>query len=215
MSRSSSNFTRPIRRRRSRPSQGGGARLYTMRDHALVRSALTRNPSIANELTRVTSGSFTTTSTIGNVIANIYSFNPSSTGYSDWTSLAGLYDEFRVVGGSIKFFCSQQNSITVSSANVVCVYDNDDATTALTSYNGALDYSNKIQFASVWDNNRFPTLTATCYSLASPGTGVGWSTTGSPGAYPRSFKLYSSGLSASTQYFDVTILLCLQFRGQT
>jgi hypothetical protein len=126
-----------------------------------------------------------------------------------------LYDEFRVMGAKIVLFCSQQNSLTVTSALTIVVYDNDDAGTALTGLNQALDYRVKTTFASVWDNDRRPSLTATSYNIADPGTGTPWFTTNTPNQYPKSFKFYGNGLAASTQYFDYYVELVVQFRGQT
>jgi len=187
--------------------------LSSSRDSQIVRSALTRNPSSGSILVRVCTLLGGASANGAGIMAPIVSFNPS--GFSDWSSLAALYDEFRVLGAKIKFFCQQQNSITVQSQPVTVVYDNDDATTAITSASGALDYRLKRQFASIWDNSTFPTLQATCYSLADQASGIGWSTTGSPAAYPHSFKVYSSGLTASTTYISFSTELVVQFRGAT
>jgi hypothetical protein len=144
------------------------------------------------------------------IINTVITLAPNS--YSDWSAFAGLYDEWRTLGFRIKFFCQQQNSLTVQSQPVIVVYDNDDNGTALTTLTQGMDYRVNKEFASVWDNQNFPTLTAYRSLEAADGN---WSTTANPGAYPNSFKIYSTGLTASTQYLAFTIELVIQFRGST
>jgi len=197
------------RTRRNRSSRS----LANRRDQAIVMQALRPVSNVSTTVTRVLTYESNYSSSVAGVIAAQVPFNP--TGYSDWTAMAALYDEFRVIGGTIKFFCAQQNSVTVQAAPIICVYDNDDQSTALTGYTGALDYSSKIQFSSIWDNNRFPSMTAACYSAASPTTGVVWATTGNPAAFIHSFKMFGNGLTASTTYLNVTAQIVVQFRGPT
>jgi hypothetical protein len=149
---------------------------------------------------------------IGGIINVIQTFEPN--GFSDWSSLASLYDEFRVIGGEAKFFCLQQNSVLAQSGLVVAVYDNDDATSTLSSYNQALDYTNQIQFASVWDNDKFPTLRFT-RPVNTPATSSPWASTGAPASYPCSIKILATGLSNSTNYFNVSFRMVLQLRSTT
>jgi hypothetical protein len=132
-----------------------------------------------------------------------------------WGGIYPLYDEWRLVGAQIKVFCAQQNSLTVLSVPTIVVYDNDDGASALTTVTGALDYRVKMQFASIWDNNRFPTLRANCYSAADPNSGRLWATTATPLANPCSFKFYANGGTPSTQYIQYTVEAVVQFRGAT
>lgn len=168
---------------------------------------------MVNVIVRRMTKSATVTSNGAGVINSIFTLDPNTGGYSDWAAVGGIYDEYRVLGVEAKFFCAQQNSLTVLSVPVVVVYDNDDASTALTSYGSALDYSVKQQFASVWDNQRFPTLRAIAYSRADASAGVGWITTASTTG--TSLKLYAYACSLSTLYLQVDIQLVVQFRGQT
>jgi hypothetical protein len=144
---------------------------------------------------------------------NIVSLAPS--GLSDFSALGALWDEWRLLGAEIKFFCAQQNSLTVQSQPIVVVYDNDDASTALTTLTSALDYRLKKQFATIWDNQSFPTLRATAYSTADPSAGRSWLTTGNTTGFICSFKVFSTGNSVSTVYLSYTVQAVLQFRGST
>jgi hypothetical protein len=178
---------------------------------SIVRSTLSRG--IAASTIRVTLPfQGTISSSVANVINTSISLVPSGSA-GNWTNLSQIYDEFRVLGARIQFFCSQQNSITVASALLVCVYDNDDATTVLTSLNQALAYREKIQFASIWDNQSFPKLTAAVNNSGDANTGALWFTCATPGQYPHSFKLYGNLLSASTQYLQYTCEIVCEFRG--
>jgi hypothetical protein len=180
---------------------------------ATVSSCLSRNPrAISNVLSRVITLEGNVTSNGGGVINGIFSLNPS--GIGDFTTLAPLYDEMRFLGGQMKFFCAQQNSLTVSSVPITVVYDNDDATTALTTYGNALDYQVKKQFASVWDNQSFPTLRFHANPLTTS-NGPPWYTTGAPNTYPRSVKVYATGGTASTTYCQYTLEMVFEFRGST
>jgi hypothetical protein len=179
----------------------------------VVAAALSRAVNSTDMITRVFTVEGTLVSSGAGVFNAIYSLNPS--GIGDFTTLAPLYDEFRIMGGRIKFFCAQQNSLTVASVPITAVYDNDDASTSLTTYANALDYRVKIQFASVWDNQGFPSLRFTCFSQGNSGVGPLWITTGAPGTYPKSIKMYGTGATASTTYCQYTLEIVCQMRGPT
>jgi len=199
-------------RRRNGRSQNSTT-LSSRADTRMVRAALSRNARPQSVITRVTTQIGALSSSAGGVINNIVSLNPSSS--SDWSTLAVLYDEWRLIGAEIKLFCNVCNSVTSQAQPAVMVYDNDDASTALTSVGNGLDYLYKIQFSTIWDNNRYPTLRVVTYSSADSSSGRAWTTTGSPALLPCSFKMYSSGNSASTNYLTYTLQLVLEFRGQT
>lgn len=200
-----------MRRRLGRRSQS--TPVTNQRDSNTVRFALSRTPSGPGEIvTRVLTFNSTVSSNSAGVIAQNIAMYPSS-GWTGWSPMSILYDEFRVVGGEVKFFCYQQNSITSQSQPLICVYDNDDSSTVLPNTSEALNYRTKMQFASIWDNQRFPTLTATCFSQGNTSTGALWATTATPSQYPHSFKLYGVGLTVSTSYLSYTAQMVVQFRG--
>lgn len=75
-----------------------------------------------------------------------------ATGFSalpDWGFIGGLYDMFRVIGFSIEFFpVTQATSVsTLAYAPVVIVYDPDQFSTNLSSFNGGTEYETK----KIWD----------------------------------------------------------------
>jgi hypothetical protein len=188
---------------RRRPKRSGNL--------SLVTRALSRLPSAPGQLiTRTFSVEGVIASSGAGIINAILSMNP--TGIADFTALAPLYDEIRFVGGRIKFFCAQQNSLTVASAPIVAVYDNDDATSALSAYATGIEYPQKVQFAGIWDNQSFPTLTFQGLNSAAAGTGQLWVTTGAPNTYPKSVKLYGTSLTASTNYLQYTLEIVFQLR---
>jgi hypothetical protein len=206
----------PKRSNRSkRSSKSLTSSLTSATDTRIVRAALARNPSSdTSMITRIQTQVGSLSSTVGGNIASVIPLRPDQ--FSDWSNISPLYDEFRFVGAKIQFFCQQQNSLTVQSQPIVCVYDNDDNTTALAAGVGltaGLDYRKKVQFASVWDNQNFPSLTATAYSSADPVSGRIWSTVATPNALPCSFKMISTGLTVSTSYLTYTIQAVFQYRG--
>jgi hypothetical protein len=142
------------------------------------------------------------------IIANTLSLNPTS--YSGWSSLAPIYDEFRVVGARIRFFSHQANSATNATSTAVVVFDNDDNSTNLTALNDGLDYRVNHMFGAVWDTGLGKQLTAYRTPIAADGN---WLSTGNASALPCSFKVWCGNLSVSTNYLDWTIELVVQFRG--
>ncbi len=141
-------------------------------------------------------------------IKNVLSLNPSS--YTAWSTLAPLYDEFRVVGARINLFAHQVNTVTNGSSTVVVCYDNDDDSTNLTSLGNGMDYRVNTRFGAVWDTGLPRKLTAFVSAVAKDGN---WATCATPNAFPHSFKVYADSLSVSTSYLDWTIELIVQFRG--
>lgn len=147
-------------------------------------------------------------SSAGGVLAGILNFDPSA--YTDWAGLAGAYDQFRMIGYRVRFF--PVGSAAFALRPVVAVFDNDDASTALTSISGAADYGKQIVFNSHWHNPQPMVIAGEMYASGNATTGVPWATTAAPTTYPSSVKFYSSGLTVSTNYFTVLVSLVVQFR---
>jgi hypothetical protein len=178
---------------------------------SVVRSALSRQAGQQNDaVVRRLSSSGTITSTAATLVTTIINLNPSS--FNDWSNFVNLYDEFRILGVRLRLFCSQQNSLTAASPVCVMVFDNDDTSSVLTGILNALDYRVQTQFAAVWDNQSFPTITAYRTLTAANGN---WLTTASPSLLPCSVKFYGAGLTASTAYWSYTVELVCEFRGST
>lgn len=190
--------------RRSRRGLG-----TTGADMAVMHRALNTNrPAM---LTRVCNEHSQIATSAGGVINTINTLAPSS--FSDWSSLAALYDEWRLLGVKIRIQSLLTYSTGVAHGDVICVFDNDDNSTALTSYGNGLDYTNRC----IHTTNK-PTATtfeATKYSIGDPSTGSSWATTGAPTSNPCSLKLYADSISASTTYLSLSISIVVQFRGST
>jgi hypothetical protein len=191
------------KRRRNDPSTSS-------RDSNIVYRALSHNSVSANSTVRVINEIGQLASTSGGVINNVISLSPS--GFSDWSSLAPLYDEWRLLGCKVIIYSALPLNSASLPASAVVVFDNDDATTGLSNQNQALDYRVQRQFNTVWTSGVPYTLVAKKMSAADRSTGPLWNTTATPTASPCSFKFYSSGLSVSTTYLNVIFQLVLEFR---
>jgi len=155
------------------------------------------------------SGTFTSNGS--GVLAAIVDINPNSGSFGDWSGLAGLYDEYRVLGAELTLMCVVTNSVNMSLACVA--YDNDDRVTGLSSFENGLDYSKNLVFPSTWPNDRLYKLKATCYSAGDPTIGRLFQTTAGSN-YPASFKMYAGGLTNNTGYWEWTVSVVVEFRGQ-
>jgi len=186
-------------------------------DSRIFASSLGTRPSGRTEvITRVLTKEATITSSAGGTINSIGTWDAST--FGDFSTFAPLYDEWRPIGMKLTLQCQQANAppATAISRIVVVVFDNDDASTALVSYQNALDYRQKVVFASIWDNNRLVRLSAKALSTGDPAAGSVWQTTGNtaPGT-GKSFKYYSTGLTVSTNYLEATYEYVVQFRQPT
>jgi hypothetical protein len=119
------------------------------------------------------------------VVATSLGLNPST--YSEWTSVAALFDEFRVLHGTFHF--TPTNRYNRASTDVVravdVVFDNDNAPT-LASYNDAAEYANVKQEGQS-DPYKYhfvrPDITASAY----------WVDVSSPASSAGAVALYSAG----------------------
>jgi len=199
----------PYRRNKNKKSQ-----VESVKDHNKMMTLLSRQPTpmqitIQRELTL--SGTLSATS--GGVLNTIITLIPNNSNWSNWSSLYGTYDEFRVIGARVTL-----TPLSATTPNmVIVVFDNDDATTALTSYNNGGDYRLKKVFNSYWTTPNPISFTAQRWSVNSdPKSGTAWSTTAAaPGVYPCSFKFYSAGLAGNAAIFDMICELIVELRGPT
>jgi hypothetical protein len=183
-----------------------------------MQTALTTVPSGSAEVfTRVLTKEATITSSAGGTIATIGTWDAST--FGDFSTFAPLYDEWRPIGMKVTIQCQQAFAppATAISRMMVVVFDNDDASTALTSYANALDYHVKKIFPSVWDNSPLVKMSATALSIADRSSGTQWQTTATtaPLGGGKSFKYYGTGLTASTNYLEATYEYVVQFRQPT
>jgi len=187
-------------------------------DARVVQAMLNNVPSQVSEtITRVCNSAASFTSNGSGVLNGLVNLVPNSSNWTNWNNLYPLYDEFRVIGAKIEILPATGVINSTSQWMIVMVYDNDDGSTALVSQPAACDYRVKKIFPTNWVTPNPVTLSVTCWSVnGSPGSGTAWSTcVANPTAYPRSFKLYGSTLTASTTYFYANVELVLQLRGAT
>lgn len=206
--------SRPQRRRNNNKRQRlSNNSILSNKDVRLTRSILQpHNGSDATTtINRRLNYAGTVSSQGGGIINAIIGLAPNN--FTNWTALAALYDEFRVVGAEIRI--SPVTNLNSTSANAMCVlaYDNDDSSNNIPSLVAGLDYTNKTLFNAVWTTQDVIKFSAVCYSLGDKSTGTEWFTSATPGSIVKSFKFYGTGLTASTSYFTVACSLAVQFRG--
>jgi len=145
-------------------------------------------------------------SSAGGVIDTNYNSDPSGYGLSDWTGLAGVYGECRVLGLEVKFFPNNRYSkISVNCTPLVVLVDREAPTATLGTY----------QLAASHESARI-------VSLEDPWTEVAkmqnaeesqfLSTSGTQALF--SVKMYADGLTVTTQYGRCFVYLLIQFRGR-
>lgn len=139
------------------------------------------------------------------------SMDPSSSG--DWASYASIYDEFRVVGVGYQFVSTQQYSVTTINQPIAVVFDNDDST-ALTSYNAAMEYPSCRLTSAVFQSTAECTHVAYTWMRPTSGTPIPWVDVGAPSGSLGSIKFYGDSLSVGTQYFSGVQVWFVEFRGR-
>jgi hypothetical protein len=189
------------------------SKLSSRSDISKVDRALGRQVNIAPIL-RVANDAVACTTSGAGVLSTIIGLGP--TNFTNIANLITSYDEYRVLGAEIRLIPAIDPNITNVTANsgVVLVYDNDDASTSIGSVVNGMDYQMKRMFNPTWTTPGPVCLKATCYSLSDPSAGVPWASTGNLTAFPRSFKLYATGLPNSTLTFTAYISIVVEFRGQ-
>jgi hypothetical protein len=152
----------------------------------------------------------TVSSNVVGAITQTIDFRPDST--TDWTSLANLYDEFRVVAVRLSIIPYQQGSVTALNGTVALVFD-DNENGALGSLNAALDAENCHILPAIWYADQ---ARVEHFNYARPdagkGTSIPWQATSTPAACLGAAKMYSSTLTNSTQYFTTVMEYFVQFR---
>jgi len=143
------------------------------------------------------------TSTAAGVIATVISSSPS--GAPDWTGLAGVYDEFRVLGFKNTYFPNNRYSkVTVTCRPGYSVSDRADAT-ALSSYSDAVSFSSRVRrsLEDPWTHTlRMASTEEAQFIPSATPTAKMW------------IKLYFDGLTINTEYGLLETVFLVQFRGK-
>jgi hypothetical protein len=148
------------------------------------------------------------TSNSSGIIQGVFSNNAA--GYTNWTQMSGIYDEFRCIGGRMTLTCAIPNSTSALCTTAVVAFDNNDVSANLSSVTNGLDYVQCIKFPSVWDNDKEVSLTAVVSPTANNGN---WAATTNSIPYPAGFKVYCANLTASQVYWNVSTEYIYEFRG--
>ena len=176
-----------------------------VRDQRIYRERLTNNTSaVSNSIT-------------GN-INTVVSMNPSGSG--EWTSMANLYEEFRVLGIRIRLVSKQQFSVTAINDGAVICYDNTNST-VLTGTDAGLQYNTSHLFPAVWahtvtgTDNKAGVLEFTFMRpSAGRSTPIDWIPTSTPANSLGSVKFFASSLTTSTNYWVIFIDYFIEFRAR-
>jgi L-rhamnose isomerase len=162
---------------------------------------------LADHVIRKMTASQQLTSNSSGIIQGVFSNNAN--GYTNWTQMSGIYDEFRCVGGRVTLSCAIPNSTNLCTTAVVA-FDNNDVSANLSSVTNGLDYSQSVSFPAIWDNDKLVVLVAVVAPLANNGN---WYATTNSIPYPAGFKFYCANLTASQVYWNVCTEYIMEFRG--
>jgi len=139
----------------------------------------------------------------GGLITGVYTNNP--TGYANWTNLAGVFDEYRVLGIEIEVepntFVGSNNFIFAP----IAVVNDYDSVTALASYTSAALYSSYQEYPGL---TRFRKL-----ALMSGAENASFINTAAP-TNTFGIKFYSAGNTVSTTVGRIRLKAVVQFRGK-
>jgi len=150
------------------------------------------------------------TSTGGGVYDGVYSSDPTS--LTDWASISGEYDEYRVLAIEVKFLPYNRYNQTVAVAyalsnGVGFVVLDMNNTTALTSVQNASQYASA-KFISSSDPWQHEVKAATRNLMT-------WQPTSSQPTYFMAIKHYITGINVSTAFGVIWVRYLIQFRGTT
>jgi hypothetical protein len=145
------------------------------------------------------------TSSAGGVIDSNYSDDPNSYALAEWTSLVGLYKEYRVLGFAVHFYPYNRYSKTTTTCTPCIVVADRDSSAALASYQTAASHgSSEVRS---WEDPWHKEMHALGaeemqFRLTSGTSGTKW------------IKFYSDGLTVSTAYGRFIVKLLIQFRNR-
>lgn len=146
------------------------------------------------------------TSTAGGVIDSFYSNDPSSYALAEWTALAGLYGEYRVLGMVVEFAPWNRYSKTTTVCTPLLVLtDREAPTSALGSYQTAMSHESAVirTLEDPWKHSlRMMNAEESQFRATGSATAL------------ASVKFYADGLSVSTTYGRSFVVLLIQFRGR-
>lgn len=146
------------------------------------------------------------TSSVGGAIDAFYSSDPTSYALAEWTALAGLYGEYRVLGMEVKFRPHNRYSKTATVCTPLLVLtDREAPTSTLGSYQAAASHESCriLSLEDPWEHTiKMENAEESQFRSTASGTAF------------YSCKFYADGLSISTQYGRSFVYLLIQFRAR-
>jgi len=150
----------------------------------------------------------TLTSSVGGVLDTGTNFTNNPSSAQDWSSVAALFDSYRVRKMSIRFFPTYPaNTTAVVFSPYYLVMDPDSSTTPLSSANSAIQYDNMVAvplFETWAYESMFPLPMSTASNK------VGWLDVGGVTATGGIYG-YQAGLTVSTTYGTALVTFHVEF----
>jgi hypothetical protein len=129
-------------------------------------------------------------------------------GSTEFEAAAELFDEYRLT--HVTLMLSIANQYATSPTLVRVVFDSDDNTTLLGGYDNAASYARRLAINVGQSNTLIHKLSAKIPPLSGS---QAWATTGSA-EWIGSFKIYGTGLTASSLVFQAELYARVQFRSR-
>ncbi len=193
---------RPSKKRRSKmdSSNTGNISMTALRYNGpIIPSSFKQGIDTRTEVMRLDQD---LTSSGSGVLATVVGSNPQS--YSNWTALSAAYDEYRVLSMSSHFEPYQRyHDATLNTSPIYVVIDRADST-ALTSYQNALEYSSVSLFNTADRWNKTVKMNGVEDAVWTPV---------STGVSTLYIKMYASILTNSTAIGRLATTVLVQFRG--
>jgi hypothetical protein len=144
------------------------------------------------------------------VMSGAFGMDPS--GGSSWSSIALLYDQFRVIGGQLKLASCVPNNSAALNSLVRFVFDND-STSVPTSIGDISGYSELTDHPAVWTSGAIKVVNFKRPMIKGVVQGQQlWYNETSPSASPGGLKFYGDGLSASITYYTYVLDYLVEFQ---
>jgi len=169
---------------------------------------LSRSPTVIRRFIVSTTGSVGSDG--AGVMAGAFTMDPSAG--SSWSSIALLYDQFRVIGGQLKIASRIANNSGAANGLVRFAFDNDSSATP-TSIGDISGYSEVTDHPAVWSTGQVLTVNFKRPIVRGVLQGAQqWYNETSPSASPGCLKYYCNGLTASITYLNYVIDYLVEFQ---
>jgi len=168
---------------------------------------LSRSPTVIRRFILSITGSIGSNGS--GVMSGSFGMDPS--GASTWSSIALLYDQFRVIGGQLKIASVVPNTVALNGL-VRFAFDNDSTTTP-TSLSDIAGYSEITDHPALWSSGQVLTVNFRRPTIRGVVQGQQlWYNETTPSASPGALKFYASGLTASTTYLNFVLDYLCEFQ---